>query len=129
MPVYPYKCSKCNFTEDQIFTHTDDRVSNGYACQRCDSGWMKQDYQAKMVQKTPFFEGAVIFKDGKKGKLETKTAVQDYAERNNFVVGGDDLEQEAMKNRKDKEKKETEQTTNAIIEDMKRKKIIGDVEV
>lgn len=113
--IYPLKCSCGRRVE--VFRSLEER-NDPYPC---DCGkTMIRDYAAQNVTSTPFFDGAVVFKDGRKVKMESMREVKDHCARNGLVMGGDDIEQEAVKNKRVKEQAEAEVVSEKVMDDFKR---------
>lgn len=116
MPVYTYRCPECGDLYDGY--RTVEERNDPYEC-TC-GGMLVRDYSRQNVTSTPFFEGAYVFKDGKKQTLYTKQAVQEHCKRNNLIVGSDDLEQESAKNRKAQENEYASRVAENVMDDFKR---------
>jgi len=68
---------------------------------------------------------AFVWDNGRKKGLTSHRDAKEYAKRRNLTFGGDDLEQEAQRNKANKEKESEERLHTKIMTDLERKGLLN----
>ena len=64
-----------------------------------------------------------IFKDGKRKMLDSKRQIREHEKRNDLIWGSDDLDQEALKNKKERQLKAADEAIDGAFEEIQQKGI------